>query len=189
MAERLITRFSRCALGAAMVGLVLGGCASDEQLFGKYAERPCPAPRYQLLNASAAVASVGGMPWYLAVYYDFDKDVLTPRASQHLDAVVTTLRAHPELEVVVRGHTDGWGSDDYNADLARRRVKSVVGYLRAQGIEAARITSRVAAGEREPILPNSNAVNRQANRRVELLPVDRNGILTPMTYDQELQAK
>jgi outer membrane protein OmpA-like peptidoglycan-associated protein len=70
------------------------------------------------------------------------------------------------MKVVISGHTDSMGSDEYNLKLSRRRVDAVYNFLVENGIGADRI-SEEAYGESKPIKENNSSTNRAFNRRVE----------------------
>lgn len=84
-----------------------------------------------------------------------------------LNSVVIVLQEFDKTIVVVAGHTDSKGTNEYNQALSERRANSVSTYLLAQGIVEARIES-VGFGEGTPIADNSTAEGRSLNRRVEL---------------------
>ena len=72
-----------------------------------------------------------------------------------------------DLRFSVAGHTDATGSEDYNAELSRRRATSVRSYLiAAHGIDPERLELE-ALGETKPLEPNDSDWGRQMNRRVE----------------------
>ena len=69
--------------------------------------------------------------------------------------------------ILVEGHTDSAGPEDYNMSLSQRRAESVVNYLVAQGIDKDRFTVRWY-GETQPRADNSTAEGKAQNRRVEM---------------------
>ncbi len=77
-----------------------------------------------------------------------------------LDAIAATTDP-----VTIEGHADGTGTDEYNADLSRRRAESVRAWLAAHGIPAERL--RVSAfGSERPLTPEADEAARQIDRRV-----------------------
>lgn len=91
-----------------------------------------------------------------------------------LNAVSKVLAKYVDTTLIVSGHTDSTGKDDYNRDLSKRRAQSVASYLRAQGVTASRLSSR-GYGSAMPVASNQNESGRAQNRRVELDLVPRNG--------------
>jgi OOP family OmpA-OmpF porin len=109
------------------------------------------------------------------VLFDFDKSVVKDDGKRILDVeVVEKMKAHPEVEIVlITGHTDRIGSDQYNQKLSERRADAVKEYLVSKGIEASRLHS-VGKGESEPVAECSDVRGKaliqclQPNRRVVL---------------------
>lgn len=102
------------------------------------------------------------------IFFDFDKDVLRPESFIQLDLLARILAENPDINVELSAHTDSYGDDAYNFDLSRRRAYSVLRYLILNGIDVSRIKSK-GMGESQPRVPNTNAKNRQLNRRVEFV--------------------
>jgi len=98
--------------------------------------------------------------------FDFDKDVVRP--NQHDDAkkIADSMKKYPGAKVLLEGHTDHTGTDEYNMDLSKRRAESVKRYLVENfNVDAARI-STVGYGKTKPVASNDTAAGRQKNRRV-----------------------
>jgi len=89
-----------------------------------------------------------------------------------LDSVILVLQEFNKTVIVVAGHTDSIGSNEYNQALADRRANSVAQYLLSKQVVAERIET-VSFGEDVPIADNSSGEGRALNRRVELslLPI------------------
>ena len=68
----------------------------------------------------------------------------------------------------VRGHTDAQGADDYNQQLAQRRVQAVVNFLASLGLRGKVQLYRQSLGEVEPVASNADEAGRAQNRRVEV---------------------
>jgi outer membrane protein OmpA-like peptidoglycan-associated protein len=100
-----------------------------------------------------------------------------PGAATSLDPVASFIRAHPDVQVEVDGHTDSTGSADRNQDLSQRRANAVRQALVTRGVDPTRIVAQ-GMGETAPIAPNDTAEGRQLNRRVEVL-VSGPGLQTP----------
>jgi outer membrane protein OmpA-like peptidoglycan-associated protein len=98
---------------------------------------------------------------------------LTPQAQSALNTVKTILNQYPDSTIMVTGHTDDVGSDSNNQILSQQRATSVANYLAQQGVNPARLNKQ-GLGESSPKVPNTNALNRAQNRRVELAIVANN---------------
>ncbi len=106
------------------------------------------------------------------IYFEFDRSELMPRSFVELGKLAKILRENPTMQIEVIGHTDSDGSDDYNQKLSESRARTVVAWLRKQGIRAERLRSR-GAGERQPVSTNETDAGRQQNRRVEFVVLRR----------------
>lgn len=84
--------------------------------------------------------------------FGFDKFKLNGDAVVEVDDVVKTLKEHPEFDVVVvTGHTDKIGSEQYNQKLSEKRAEIIKQHLITHGIEATRIRA-VGKGELQPVV-------------------------------------
>ena len=102
----------------------------------------------------------------LPVQFSFDSADIQTSARQQLDALAQGIRMLPDVQsVVIEGHTDAKGTDDYNEQLSQRRASAVKRYLVAMhGIEPARLRA-VGMGKYVP-LPGRDPVAPE-NRRVQ----------------------
>ena len=72
------------------------------------------------------------------VLFDFDKSDIRPDAREALGKVAVVIRAHPDRTVLIEGHTDSKGSDEYNMKLSLKRASSVKEWLQdKEGLDAA----------------------------------------------------
>src|SRR5262245_43624515 len=74
------------------------------------------------------------------IYFDFDKYDIRPDAAKTLDANASWLKGNTRQLVLVEGHCDERGTNEYNLALGERRAKATMNYLVSRGIEARRIT-------------------------------------------------
>ena len=102
------------------------------------------------------------------VLFDTGKATLKPGAYATVDRLATVLKEDSARKVLIEGHTDSVGTDEYNQSLSERRAQSVQAALFERGVEASQI-STVGKGETTPVASNDNAAGRQQNRRVELV--------------------
>jgi OOP family OmpA-OmpF porin len=100
------------------------------------------------------------------VSFDFDSTRLGVNARTILDEVVTSMKGQPTMKVEIAGHTDNYGSEQYNKDLSQRRANAVREYLISMGISADQLRA-TGYGESQPIASNDNDFGREQNRRVE----------------------
>jgi outer membrane protein OmpA-like peptidoglycan-associated protein len=95
---------------------------------------------------------------------------LTFESFQWLDPIVKALKEYPELEIEVRGYTDGTGKYATNMKLTQMRAEAVRLYLVSQGTEANRVRA-VGFGASNPISDNRSAAGRAINRRIEIVRI------------------
>jgi len=108
------------------------------------------------------------------VLFDTDKADLKPGAQITLDRLAAFLDDYPERHLLIEGHTDSRGPDEYNQSLSERRARSVRQALIDRGIESVRLRA-VGLGEEYPVASNESSAGQQQNRRVEIVVSDDEG--------------
>lgn len=106
-------------------------------------------------------------PILFGVHFEFDRHNLLPESYPILDHAVEVLKQFPDIAVNIGGHTDSFGTNDYNIKLSERRVNTVYNYLVSNGIDPQRINKNWF-GEDKPIRDNDTPFSRAFNRRVEI---------------------
>lgn len=101
------------------------------------------------------------------VFFDFDKSNIGDGGQSVLDAVINEISSRPINRIVVIGHTDTSGSNNYNMRLAERRAKSVKEALVARGVDPNSISTQ-ARGESELLVPTADGTREPANRRASI---------------------
>lgn len=100
------------------------------------------------------------------IYFDYDSSQVGPAERAKVEAVAEYLRGQPASGVVVEGHTDERGSNEYNLALGERRALAVRAYLIGLGIEAARVQTK-SFGEESPVAMGHGEESWKLNRRGE----------------------
>ncbi|MCI0447058.1 OmpA family protein [bacterium] len=108
------------------------------------------------------------------VLFDFNKAEIKPAAVETLSKVAQVIKNYGNAPVMIEGHTDSVGADDYNLTLSESRAQSVKTWMQKQGgIGAARMSIK-GWGESKPAAANTkpdgkdDPEGRQKNRRVEI---------------------
>ena len=101
------------------------------------------------------------------IYFDFDKYDIRPADARTLESNARWLRSNRDL-VLIEGHCDVRGTNEYNLALGERRAKSAMDYLVAQGVAANRITI-VSYGEERPQCTQNDEACWSKNRRAHFL--------------------
>lgn len=112
------------------------------------------------------------------VLFDTGKDTLKPGAELNIDRLSKYLQGSPGTKIIVEGHTDNRGSEEYNEDLSNRRAQAVAKALESRGISTDRIEA-VGRGKNYPVASNDDAAGRQQNRRVEIVFSNPEGQFQP----------
>jgi peptidoglycan-associated lipoprotein len=102
------------------------------------------------------------------VFFEFDKYDIRPEDAKTLDASATWLKANAENLVLIEGHCDERGTNEYNLALGERRAKATMNYLVSQGVQANRITI-ISYGEERPSCNEKNDSCWAKNRRARFL--------------------
>ena len=104
-----------------------------------------------------------------SILFDFNKSDLRQDFSGPVMSLGALMQKYPTSYVILEGHTDGKGSEEYNLELSLRRAESVANYLRGNsGIDSDRIIVNYF-GKANPVASNDTEEGRQLNRRVELV--------------------
>ena len=102
------------------------------------------------------------------IHFDFDKYDIRPDDAKILDANAGWLKSNANNLVLIEGHADERGTNEYNLALGERRAKATMNYLVSQGIQANRITI-ISYGEERPLCTESNEACWAKNRRAHFL--------------------
>ncbi|MCO6146617.1 OmpA family protein [Flavobacterium sp. NRK1] len=96
-----------------------------------------------------------------------------PDSRPKLYELLETMRLHPKLKIKLQGHVCCMKADRSN--LSTQRAKAVMQFLNLNGIEKSRLSFE-GFGVSQPLypIPEKNAEEREANRRVEVLIVENN---------------
>ena len=102
------------------------------------------------------------------VLFAFDSAQIAPAERAKLDEVARHLRRHPNVNMIIEGHTDERGSREYNLSLGERRALATRAYLIGLGIDGARLQTRSFGQERPAAMGHNEEAWRQ-NRRSEFV--------------------
>jgi peptidoglycan-associated lipoprotein len=133
-----------------------------------------PAPPSAAAPATAAPATpprpseFSDNPNLKDVYFDFDKYDIRPDDARVLDTNATWLKSNANNLVLIEGHCDERGTNEYNLALGERRAKSTMNYLVSQGVQASRITI-ISYGEERPSCTQKTEECWAKNRRAHFL--------------------
>ncbi len=108
-----------------------------------------------------------GMP---VIYFAYDSDVLVPSETANLDKIAAYLKQNPSLGLVIEGHCDNRGTDEYNRALGERRANAIRAYLVKQGVPDNSLKT-VSFGKDKPAVDGSGENIWKQNRRGVPVPM------------------
>ncbi len=131
----------------------IGGGELPADLSGDLTER------FNLDRAALAVHTV---------HFDFDSSVVKASEKPHVDAVAAFMRGQTGVALLIEGHCDERGTEEYNRALGERRALALREELVMLGADPAKITTR-SHGEDQPVDPGHNEAAWAKNRRGEFV--------------------
>jgi outer membrane protein OmpA-like peptidoglycan-associated protein len=163
----VVGRVAGSTTRGAIIGAVVGGAAGA--VIGREMDQKAEQLETELENAEVERVGEGILVTFdSGILFDFDSSVLRAEARQNLAELARTLGdMSGDVELLIAGHTDSVGTDDYNFRLSERRAQAAADYLMTRGIPPARIFIS-GLGETEPVATNDTDQGRQLNRRVEV---------------------
>jgi len=150
----------------AIIGAAIGGAAGA--YIGNYMDKQAEEMRRDLEGARVERIGEGiKITFDSGLMFDVDRAVLREASKTNLTNLATILNKYEDTNVLLEGHTDSQGTEEYNLTLSQKRAQSVANYLATQKVNATRFTI-MGYGEEQPIASNETADGRQQNRRVEV---------------------
>ena len=102
------------------------------------------------------------------VYFETNKYNITSNSKLALNKLQQIFAEYPETNILIEGHTDNVGTNEYNMGLSQRRADAVGSFLRSAGVSSSRLITRWY-GESQPKVENNSDANRALNRRVQFV--------------------
>jgi len=172
-------RVSIVLLFALSTLLLLYACAKKQVTISNEAKPavagqkapPAKTGKTPLVNTETApvlIAGPSGKDLFESerIYFDFDNYDLQPQARKVLEKKAEWLQLHPDISIIVEGHCDERGTEDYNLALGQRRAEAAMFYLASLGISNSRIRT-ISYGELRPAALDHNEKSWSRNRRDE----------------------
>lgn len=170
------------AVGGALAGQAIGkdtkgtliGAAAGAAVgagVGHYMDQQEAATRDALASVEGVNIVRNGNELFVTFRSDNQFEVgsftFNPAAQQDVGRLGLVLAEYDKTNILVAGHTDSTGSEEFNQTLSERRANAVKNIILAQGVAADRLTT-IGFGESSPIADNNTDYGRQQNRRVEI---------------------
>ena len=172
------------ALKGALIGAAAGGALGagvgayqdkqqaefEEQLAAERAAHQVEIERMQNEVLKLTMSS--------EVSFDYDSAKVKQSFEPTLNKMANIMERYDQTKIVVVGHTDSDGSEQYNQRLSEERAVSAAHYLERKNISRTRVGVE-GRGELDPRTSNSTSEGRAANRRVEIYLVPENDASLP----------
>lgn len=150
----------------AIIGAAVGGAAGA--YIGHYMDKQAAEIEQDLQGASVERVGEGiKITFNSGLLFDVNKATLRDASKAELTKLAQILNKYPDTNILVEGHTDNTGSEEYNLELSRQRAQSVENYLASLNVDPTRFTI-MGYGESQPVATNDTAEGRQQNRRGDL---------------------
>lgn len=151
----------------AIMGAVLGGAAGA--IIGRRMDNKAAELARRLPNATVERVGEGILITFdSGILFNTNSSDLLGPAQENLAALANSLNdMESDALLMVVGHTDATGTDEYNQGLSERRAESAAAFLAQAGMNPGQIQT-LGLGESEPVADNETAAGRQENRRVEV---------------------
>lgn len=106
------------------------------------------------------------------IHFDFDRYFIREDAKPSLEANAAWLKKFRSVKILIEGHCDERGTEEYNLALGEKRAKSTMDYLVSLGISPDRIKI-ISYGKSQPLDPDHNEIAWQKNRRAQFLIIEK----------------
>lgn len=183
----MVTRQGSVVLVSLLMAVVVGGCAtqSTQSTQSETNQPSAAASKYGASDTAGQYGANGNgaQPSAYArprlsdfvvndavrdVHFDFDSYVIRPVDAKILDASMQWLKTHPDALLVIEGHADERGTNEYNVALGERRAKASMNYLVSHGVHATRIIV-TSYGEERGVCRDHTEKCWSQNRRAHFL--------------------
>lgn len=150
----------------AIIGATVGGAAGA--IIGRQMDKQAEELRKDLEGATVERVGEGILITFESgLVFDTESYRLRDETKTNLTELSETLKKYEDTNILIEGHTDNTGEDNYNQKLSENRADAVESYLVTQGIKNSRVTTK-GYGENQPLDSNESETGRQKNRRVEV---------------------
>ena len=149
-----------------LIGAVVGGAAGA--YIGNYMDKQAAEIERDIEGAKVERVGEGiKITFSSGILFDVDKSDLKGQYKSELTDLSRILNKYEDTNILLVGHTDSTGPEEYNLALSKRRADSVASYLVTQNVNSARFSTE-GYGESQPVASNDTAAGRAQNRRVEV---------------------
>ena len=157
------------ALSAAAVAVLVAGCGGSQPPEPEVVPSAPPetSPFEEPPVRDETPALEVQVPELRPIHFEYNEYRITPAARMELESVSVMLKDNPHWNLLLEGHCDERGTDEYNLTLGENRAQSAKRYLVTLGIDEERFRT-VSYGEERPAAPGHDESSWSRNRRAEL---------------------
>lgn len=149
-----------------IIGAAVGGTAGA--LIGNKMDKQAEELRADLEGAQVERVGEGiKITFDSGIMFATNSSSLNPDTKENLRNLASVLQKYEDTNILIEGHTDNTGAEDYNQSLSEKRASAVLDYLVSLSVDYQRLQTK-AYGELQPVADNSTQAGRRANRRVEV---------------------
>ncbi|MBQ1178282.1 MAG: OmpA family protein [Bacteroidaceae bacterium] len=154
----------------ASVGAAVG--ATTGALIGRKMDKAAEAAK-QVEGAQVELVDVNGLPavkvtFESGILFGFNSSELSDEAKASLTEFAEVLKATPDADVAILGHTDNVGTEKANQSVSEKRAKAVAKYLTEQEVAETQIKDVLGMSFNQPVASNDTEEGKAQNRRVEV---------------------
>ncbi len=168
-----------CAVMMAVALVAGGGCRTRPKTAGTGPDSGVNPLGVAPVQTGAGELGMGAEPFagteqrgqFQPVYFAYDSSAIEASERPKIEAVAEALRNSPNKRLIVEGHCDERGSNEYNLALGERRALAIRAYLVGLGISPDRIQTK-SYGEEQPVAFGHNEEAWRLNRRGEFVIVE-----------------
>ncbi len=159
-------KFGDHTVMGALIGAGVGGTAGA--LIGKKMDSQANDLKQDLDGAKVERVGEGiKITFASGILFSSGSSDLQADGKANIEKMATILQKYPDTNIVVEGHTDGDGTEDFNLKLSEKRAAAVAQFAQGLGVTSGRFTT-MGYGETVPVGDNATTEGKQANRRVEI---------------------
>lgn len=156
---------SKGSIWGILAGAAVGGAAGN--LIGKHMDEQAKELEQAVPTAEVSRVNEGiNMTFDSSLAFQINSATISDSYKDELRNVAGVFKKYDDTNILIEGHTDDSGAEDYNMELSKKRAQAVSEFLISEGVSSSRLTTKWY-GESQPRYPNDEA-NRAKNRRVEL---------------------
>lgn len=162
----IIGKLAGNTAAGAIIGAAVGGTAGA--IIGHNMDKQAEEMQKDLQGAKVERIGEGiKITFDSGILFETAKSTLQPTARENVSKLADILNKYPDTNILVEGHTDADGKEEYNQKLSEERAASVANQLLGRGVLSARVT-KIGYGETQPLASNETADGKKQNRRVEI---------------------